>query len=245
MSPDDVDSLSVAPARRGWHARRAIDRRRGGFTLAEILIAVSIIAVLVVLAVVATRAAIDSARKSTAQATMRMIMVGIEEYSRFWPASKRAKAGFPEWSTANLWGAGSVTATLNEDRNDPTLDKNEANECLAYSLLAEVGEGPYLRNAPDEVVASLTQDFATRYPSLGSVATGVPVQQLVDPWGKPYAYQWLDEDNDPVRNNNTPGVRVRLFSGGPNHQFGARGEAPLEIDNIYEGPEPSPGDSLF
>jgi prepilin-type N-terminal cleavage/methylation domain-containing protein len=228
--------------------RRAIGLRPCGFTLVEILIAISIIAILAVLALVATRAAIDSARKSTAQATMRMIMVGIEEYSRFWPASSRATAGLPEWSAANLWAVPPPTSAAYvqpaENRNDPTLDQNEANECLAYSLLAQVGEGPYLRGAPDEVVASLTQDFATRF-GLGGAAVGVPVQQLVDPWGKPYAYQWLDEDNNPVGNNNTVGVRVRLFSGGPNHLFGTRGEDPLEMDNIYEGPEPEAGDRLF
>jgi len=257
MSPHDVDSLSAEPARRGPHAprsRRAVGRRRGaGFTLVEILIAIAILAILAVLAVVATRAAIDSARRSTARATMRMIMVGIDEYTRFWPASPRATTGFPEWSAVNLWGGVPAPSSNKptEDPKDPTLDFNEANECLAYSLLAQVGEGPYLRNPPGEMIMSPAEPFATRYSkvpfgySLLPPAVSAPVQQLVDPWGKPYAYQWLDEYNNPVRNNNTVGVRVRLFSGGPDHQFGTRGERALEIDNIYEGPEPRAGENLF
>lgn len=221
----------------GKHASRT----RTGFTLIEILIVIAIIAILAVLAVVAVRPAVDSVRKANATATMRTILAAIEDYSRWWPASGRAVAGFPEWSAANLWVTPpppSAAYTV------PSNTQNEANECLAYSLLAQVGEGPHLRKPPHEMIGWLTQDFATRY-SLGAWGKGVPVRQLLDPWGTPIAYQWLDDERRPVLDNRAVGSRVRLFSAGPDQKFGQRGNDQEEQDNIYDGPKPDPDESLF
>mgnify|MGYP001060558143 CR=1 FL=1 len=249
MSPRDVDSLSLAPARRGPHAPRARCavglRQGGGFTLVEILIAIAIIAVLAVLALVATRAAIDSARRSTAQATMRMIMVGIEEYTRFWPAPKfpagrpgaapgtpRATAGFPEWDCYYLW-PGQNFRTL-QYRTDPRVvddpddqTRFEANDCLSYGLLAQVGGGPYLKNPPDEAVFVTTTDFNTLHSLSGTAGRNVPVRRFVDPWGTAYRYQWMagttpiteaNEVSQANQGNITDGCR--LISAGPDGFFG-------------------------
>ena len=251
MSPEDVDSLSLARGRRGPYAPcspRAAGLPRGaGFTLAEILIAVSIIAVLAVLALVATRAAINSARKSTAQATMRMMMVGIEEYSRFWPAPKfpawrsvtiagtpRATAGFPEWDCYYLWGPTNsrnyrtlqyrTDAGVMDDANKPT--RFEANDCLTYGLLAEVGGGPYLKNPPDEAVFVTTTDFNKLHSLPGTIGQNAPVRRFTDPWGTPYRYSWLltstsaspyTEVDDRAGRQATA---VRLTSAGPDGFFG-------------------------
>ena len=250
MSADDVDSLSLARGRSGPHARRArravgqrraMGLRRGGFTLVEILIAISIITILAVLAVVATRAAIDSARKSTAQATMRMIMVGIEEYSRFWPAPKfaagrahtgelRASAGFPEWDCYYLWPGQNyrtlqyrTAAGVIDNQNDKT--RFEANDCLTYGLLAEVGGGPYLKDPPGDAVFVTTTDFNTLH-SLGVAGQNAPVRRFIDPWGTPYRYSWLLDSTsaDPYTEVDDRAGReataVRLTSAGPDGFFG-------------------------
>jgi prepilin-type N-terminal cleavage/methylation domain-containing protein len=193
--------------------------RRPGMTLIEILVAIAIITILVAIAVVSTRAALNAARKNSAKATMRMLLTAIEDYSRFWPAptttwsdgTPRATAGFPEWSFSFLWGDGS----------GPVYDPNQSNECLAYSLLAERGGGPYLKNPSADLVKPMGYDFATHYGL--SAGVGIGVRQLIDPWGNPYAYQWLTATSDRCIDKDwhpLPATRVRLISAGPNGLYG-------------------------
>ena len=217
--------------------------RRAGMTLIEIMVAVAIVIVLVVIATVASRAAIDSARKGSAKSAMRMITIAIEEYSRFWPATAgRTNAGFPEWCVNCLWEDGNSPA-YNIDQGN---DEYEPNECLAYSLLAAVGGGPYLKKPPGGMVATTI----TTYPNSGNPL--LPRVRLVDPWDTPYAYQWLDGTGALITENN-PGtaVRVRIISAGADGMFGNTGptandeEKAQAEDNIYAGPEPGPNDRLL
>jgi len=232
--------------------------RRPGMTLIEIMVAVAIVIVLVVIATVASRAAIDSARKGSAKSAMRMITMAIEEYSRFWPAANRpnhrATAGFPEWDFCYLWDP---TNLLEYDVSQPPPDDelardhaqndvNEPNECLAYSLLAGVGGGPYLKKPPGGMVVTTDNTYPKSTPTLHR-------QRLVDPWNTPYAYQWLDGTGTPItqKNPSATAVRVRIISAGPDGMFGNTGptasdeEKAQAEDNIYAGPEPGANDTLF
>lgn len=241
--------------------------RRPGMTLIEIMVAVAIVIVLVMIAVVASRAAMDSARKGSAKSAMRMITMAIEEYSRFWPAAKflsgpqagqaRATAGFPEFDCGFLWDPND-TLQPNYDVDNPNNDgRYEPNECLAYSLLAAVGGGPYLKKPPGGMVitpvddAGKTLNFNALHSLQGTIAQKVIIRRLVDPWGTPYAYQWLGRTNLPIPSGAGPAVKVRIISAGPDGMFGdtALGATQLKKqqagDNIYAGPVPAQGVSLW
>lgn len=232
--------------------------RRPGMTLIEIMVAVAIVIVLVMIAVVASRAAMDSARKGTAKSAMRMITMAIEEYSRFWPATAGgATAGFPDWDCNGLWDSSSTRQYPPDVDDTGNSSCYEPNECLAYSLLAAVGGGPYLKKPPGGMVVNRLDsngepvDFEYIYNLAGGLGKDVFIQRLVDPWGTPYAYQWVGRTNQPIPPGALPAVKVRIISAGPDGMFGNTGsgandeEKTQAGDNIYAGPEPGPNDRLF
>jgi len=242
--------------------------RRPGMTLIEIMVAVAIVIVLVMIAVVATRAAMDSARRGSAKSAMRMITMAIEEYSRFWPAATypawhptlagqpRATAGFPEFDCTYLWDRNDDPPQYNYFVDNTSNDKRyEPNECLAYSLLSAVGGGPYLKKPPGGMVITpvddvgKTYDFETLHGLQNNAGQNVIIRRLVDPWGTPYAYQWLGRTNQPISSGTGVAVKVRIISAGPDGMFGDTGGTDEEKqqagDNIYGGPTPTQGVSLW
>ena len=111
----------------------------------------------------------------------------------------------------------------------------EANQCLAWALTAEEGEGPYLTNLDGATVQlglykhpvtgqdlTLAQAGAPLYPLAdGSTpAADDPKRQpkvhLVDPWGEPYLYAWeIQVDTSDPNNPVAAFVQAWVGSSGP------------------------------
>ncbi len=92
-----------------------------------------------------------------------------------------------------------------------------ANICLAYSLTAELGEGPYLPADDDALIKDVTDpvlmDGFNKTGDAGTVMANPMLpwhvaagssgsrhaQVLVDPWGTPYRYFWVYRDSAAYR----------------------------------------------
>lgn len=183
---------------------RALNARspRGALTLVELVIAITIILILISAVIVTGRMARDSRKKTQAQQSLATIANAINEYASFWPAwkigtVKVADKGWPDFIAGRLFNA---PFPLVVDFNDyvnlyspPAGADNvlNANECLFYSLTAEVGKGPYLKpDISQDREYSLSPAGAARlYPGLSDGAR--PRQRILDPWGTPYRYFWV------------------------------------------------------
>ncbi|HPF39811.1 MAG TPA: type II secretion system protein [Phycisphaerae bacterium] len=100
----------------------AADRRRG-FTLAEIVIAMAIMAVLVGVLAISANAVFRSQNRSDAQQEIAMLAAAIDKYANFWPAwevldnngalVRIADRGWPDYIPARLFDAnGAASAYL-------------------------------------------------------------------------------------------------------------------------------------
>lgn len=230
--------------------------RRRAFTLIEVLVALVILVVLVSIIAVAGTSIMRSQRINLTDTMMNAVNNAVADYARFWPAGPHATKGWPEWDVHYLWSPADPLAynvQQDPDRRGER-DTNEPNECLTYALTAEVGTGPFLKKLPSKFLAIPQggDDFNNRYslpnhPVTGKpIGKGAPVMRLVDAWGTPLAYQWLNKDNLPIIETSTSMAdHVRIFSAGPDRQFGSVGGDDSEQDNIYCYAKPAAGQSLW
>ncbi|MBN1344582.1 MAG: hypothetical protein JXQ73_17965 [Phycisphaerae bacterium] len=74
-------------------------------------------------------------------------------------------------------------------------DIYESNECLAWCLTANVGNGPYLKQIPSgmEVFVPLDKDNDPNRLYI-TPSSQEQKRRLVDPWGTPYFYCWATAD---------------------------------------------------
>lgn len=186
------------------HRRRVSIARssRSALTLVELVIAVTILLVLISAVIVTGRMARDSRKKTQAQQSLATIANAINEYASFWPAwkvgtVKVADKGWPDFIAGRLFDAPyPLVADFNDYVNlyaPPVGADNvlNANECLFYSLTAEVGKGPYLKPdiSQDRQYSLSPAGLARLYP--GQSAGARPRQRILDPWGTPYRYFWV------------------------------------------------------
>lgn len=86
-------------------------RLRPGFTLVEIMITIGIIVILIAILLPAINAVRIRAKVNSARSQMQMIAMAIDEYARFWPASRggefanqaTSSKGLPPWAYADVW----------------------------------------------------------------------------------------------------------------------------------------------
>lgn len=187
-------------------SRTRTRRRRDGFTLVELMIVVAIIVLLLALALPAFNAVRDRANVDKAKTQMQMIAMAIDEYIRAWPAYGglrdcdvdgdvndddrpyvNAAQGLPPWSIKDLWDWG-WERQLNCLGNE-AFDANEASDCLAWCLTAEVAGGPFLKKPPSGLLVFVDGP----YPYQGGDSDH-QVRRLLDPWGVPYFYCWKTAD---------------------------------------------------
>lgn len=207
--------------------RLAIERLRtvrcGGWTLVEVLVGVSILAVLAGTLAFSSRLMQNSRRKATAQSQLRLIATAIDQYADFWPKWKVgsvviADKGWPDFVPGRLFAAcgnplGVYQAIPGYNDfvdlgggdwiQDNVLVLN-ANSTLAFALLAESGKGPHVR---DRRGANMQEgrNFVSGsgrilYPPFdpvcvpGAADAAKTTEVFVDPWGTPIRYFWVYRD---------------------------------------------------
>lgn len=143
---------------------------RSGFTLAEVLVAVSLILVLTGIVLLGGQAIRSSRKLAAAQQQLALMAQAIDQYASFWPRWKVgsvvvAEKGWPDFIPGRLFELSTfeVVADFNDhlaydlengivhfDRQDQNLDVvgrghvMHGNICLAYCLTASSGKGPHL-----------------------------------------------------------------------------------------------------
>lgn len=187
---------------------------RHALTLAELLVAVTIMVLLLGLLLVAGRAVQNSIKRSRAQAQLQLLARAMERYAEAWPAwccdlngKPVSDAAWPHWSAAAVFDTSqgwSSYAGFNVDRTRILADDDDdggtgrgdilsSNETLAYSLTAAVpGGNPLIQVADVAVDGSVPPEI---YPDPTGAARGVRRRRLYDPWGAPYRYLWVARDS--------------------------------------------------
>lgn len=198
-----------------------IDGSRGGWTLVEVLVGVSILTVLFGTVALSGRMVQNSRRKAAGQGQLRMIATAIDQYSDFWPSWKVgsiviADKGWPDFVPGRLLaacpnGVYQDISGYNDvvDLGDPDWIENSvlvlnANTTLAFALLASSGKGPFIK---DRRGASMQEGdkFASGlgrvlYPPFdtacvpGAANIARTTEVFVDPWGTPIRYFWVYRD---------------------------------------------------
>jgi len=191
--------------------------RREAFTLIELMVVIAIIAVLTSIAIVATSAARNAMKKTTAQQQLELIANAIEQYASFWPRWEVggvvvAEQGWPDFIPGRLFATGQsgpfalapafnnhVTFDIDgpdsgisyDPSGDMVVDEGDvdhAGETLYYALSAASGKGPYMT---DEMRGDLQETHPDdTYPGLAG-SSGKLRSKFVDPWGTPFRYFWV------------------------------------------------------
>ncbi|MFQ5429031.1 MAG: type II secretion system protein [Phycisphaerae bacterium] len=191
----------------GYATRRSTPR--GGFTLAEMLVSIGILALLVGILIVGAKAIFASQARSSARQQMVLIASAIDRYATFWPKWEAggvavSRRGWPDHIAGRLFDATrfSTIPQFNDDVSfDPATDAFNANMCLTYALTASAGQGPYLTLDDDR---ALIKDVREVFPSITNPLLPAKLGQtaarrayaLVDPWGTPYRYFWIYRDSE-------------------------------------------------
>jgi len=156
------------------------DSRRQGFTFAEILVVIGIIAVLIGIVVVGAQNVQKSQSRTVARQQIALIASAIDRYAGFWPSWKIAgstitQRGWPDYIPGRLFEPSAngyqIIPTFNNDLNSfvagigsgvieqpnqpdtvVTGDVLGANICLTYALTAATGTGPYLQRDDAEAL---------------------------------------------------------------------------------------------
>jgi len=148
---------------------QSVSRFKKGFTLIELLVVIAIIAVLAAAGFAGGTAALNKARKVTAQAAATSVATAIDQ---FYSDYSSLPTGTGEMSTAT---GGTGVAVLNILAGLETGTSIENERKVRYLSLKEAKSGNR-----DGVV----------YNGTGALITG-----LFDPWGQPY-FIVMDEDYD-------------------------------------------------
>ena len=169
-----------------------------GFTLVELLVVITIIAILASLAVPVTNKVIQNANNLRIKATMKDIQVAIShyrtEYNRF-PVSSTGSSGGDDVAPILTNGQTQIINILMA-QTDPGASPNMNARKIKFIDL------PFAKNG---------QTFGVIDPS-GGAGTGAPMQ-LVDIWGMPYSIR-IDSNFDnritnPDASNNDQRISAR------------------------------------
>lgn len=161
------------PISAGWNHRPGRGQGRGAFTLLELLIVISIIAVLGGMAIVGVQAALNQSKVSRTETMIQALVSGLKNYE--------AKTG------------GAVRGSLDEYANLGFSDPNDINTGIETLLVVlrttRYGE-PFIDiTSFANALQNADQDFAPDvYEALGIESDKHDLFELVDPWGNPLVY---------------------------------------------------------
>ncbi len=186
-----------------------------GWTLVELLVAITIVLSLSGVLLVGGQMVNQSRRRATAMQQLQLIAAAIDQYAAFWPRWQAGSVvicdkGWPDFIAGRLFvpspaGPFDTVAGFNDllDLTGPTpwiddLDMiKNANQCLVYALTATSGKGPFVLEGRGLILRDLhTLDptgLRPLYPSIGGgAAKGRGM--FLDPWGTPLRYFWVYRD---------------------------------------------------
>jgi len=240
-------------------------RARRGFTLIELMVVISIIALLVIFLVVGFGGAGEHARLKAARALIEQLLDGCDRFKEafgFYPPD-HADRQLPE---TTFDPAGDPTQMLNvlealgaSDTNDfENRPELETSECLIFCLRLGRRGGPFVslgqkqladRDGPgDEVTLYMDNDGDFQYGPGDADLETVTLYEVVDPWGTALRFRsptgreddasgYDDGDDDDLQDLQNPKA-VEIYSAGPNQVFGEDdGE-----DNDGDGDTDEPGE---
>lgn len=207
---------------RTMRIRRSM-RRAAGFTLVELLVAITIVVLLTGIVVMTGRSIHKGMANTQAKTQIALLADAINKYSAAWPAWKDAagrplaQRGWPHWSPTHLFPTSGLQPYSGEAGfNDPgglliveprvIGDDDSTNgrgdvevigETLAYQLTSAARGAPVLADPQGALVKSHdpTSGPTKLYPRLASETSAQPRRELVDPWGTIYRYAWLARDS--------------------------------------------------
>ena len=164
-------------------------RRKDGFTLVELLVVIAIIAVLAGVGVPAALAAVQRAKKLTAQQVCRALEAAVSSY-------------YSEYNGAPVAGLTADNGTAYKTTSSEGID-------LLKVLLGLEGNVATPLN-PRNVKILNVAEGKNRKGGLIYNSTGTSITGLYDPWGGPYRIMVDGDFDESVSPQNTGGPKVRL-----------------------------------
>jgi prepilin-type N-terminal cleavage/methylation domain-containing protein len=237
------ESVSAGPA-----PVREASRKRGGFTLTEVIAVIAIIAILATVVVAVGRYALKRARIGKTDATFGKLVLGIglykEDFGLYIPESVDTKNGesletvfrnahYPELSLR--WPAGFVDA-LGKQRSAPSVRDYDKPSEILFFFLQEMYDAMNFnstsRGQNKSLLASLPRKKAyVEFKGKELADTdGDGLPEIVDGWGRPFLYVAKDRLKGDSR------VNVEPHQGKNEESFSLYSFGPDKL-GYYEGKE--------
>ncbi len=203
---------------------RMMRPHKGGFTLIEILIVISIMAFLLAASWSARNFFLNRGMENTAETQLALLAAGIEAY-------KADSGGVLPYASGDEWSGHVLYSMLSGDtNNDGKPDKNKKTNQMNTTYIKDL---VIIKSNADEISEGIPVIKRPLQKSPDSKGKKGARYVILDPWGNPYRYR-LGCEAESLGDKEGPGINADfdIYSLGADTEGDARNKEGENSDNI-------------